>query len=292
MGEIELWRHADDLGATPRITEDILACWQAGWLDGFSIFANGEATERVREALRESALPARIRVHLNLSEGASSAPPSELPLLVDDRGRLALGFVDVWRRLHGSQRRRFIVQVRREWAAQIERVIALVGPRSVDGVDGHVHVHAFPALFQVAAELARAYGLGGIRIPREPLHVVPDPRANRIAIAQGNLVKHGVLRACSRHHRAVATRLGLSAPDAFVGVLYSGAMRPSSVRAGVAAAERAGARSVEILFHPGRASAEESGRWESLPSMAYYPTSEDRDRERDCLRALYGSGDD
>src|ERR1035437_1864546 len=143
-----------------------------GYLDGFSVMANGEAWQPTKEALvKEATRPARLIAHLNLSEGPSSATPSQVPLLVDDEGNLKHGFgslAALWLKGSDGLRQALLMQVEQEWRAQICRVSEMVAPRVVNGVDGHVHVHMLPFLFPIAARLAHEAGIPVIRVSREP----------------------------------------------------------------------------------------------------------------------------
>lgn len=275
--------HSDDLGATPSVTTRMLDCWQRGVLDGFSIMANGTAGGLVQSALQaEAARPAFVVAHLNLSEGPSTLPPTEVPLLVDARGELRHGYGSLLRLwLFGGRKTRAALchQVRCEWQAQIERVATLVAPRAIDGVDGHVHVHMLPFLFPIAAALAVEQGIASIRVTHEPLHCARGLwELLRPALAI-NLLKHVVLRVCARWAWPVVKATGLQAPQRVLGVLYSGQMTADAALAGLAAAQRAGVDSVEAIFHVGRAQENEVERWRGRPGIAAFNLDPQRDHE-------------
>src|SRR4051794_32334450 len=81
---LKIYLHTDDLAATESMSKGMLDRWMHGYLDGFSIMANGEAAQTCHDALaKASDRPARLIAHLNLTEGPSSAPPSDVPLLVN-----------------------------------------------------------------------------------------------------------------------------------------------------------------------------------------------------------------
>lgn len=279
--------HVDDLGATQSVSEDILECWEAGAVDGFSILANGDALSLVRDRLERSHGTqggTRIAAHLNLSEGKSLLPPHTVPLLVGPEGNLRHTFGSLlafWLRGPRSKRRELLGQIEQEWGAQVDMVKSLSG-RPVTAVDGHIHVHMLWFLFPIAVKLAVEKGIPEIRISREFIYVAGwrDLRARFFWI---NLVKNVVLRVMARRARRVASARGRKSFDALVGVLYTGHMTCRAAEAGIGAARRAGARTVEVLFHPGHAGADETGRWSHAPGIAAFAESPMRKGEREEL---------
>jgi predicted glycoside hydrolase/deacetylase ChbG (UPF0249 family) len=280
---LKVYLHTDDLAATESMSKGMLDRWMHGYLDGFSIMANGEALQMCRNVLMSTAeRPARLIAHLNLSEGPSSAPAAEVPLLVDEEGNLNHGFASMallWIRSSPEQRQALQMQVELEWRAQMRRIIEMAAPRSVNGVDGHLHIHMLPFLFPIAARLAQEFGIGSIRVTREPFHLEHGWRDLFRVPVLINLLKHMVLRTCSVSARKVVRRTGLQSLDYVVGVMYSGRMTAASAWAGIAAAQRDGAQSVEVLFHVGRASEQERSRWGRHHAIADFPCSEQRDHE-------------
>lgn len=270
--------HSDDMGATKHVTERMLASWREGTLSGFSVLANGAACDLMSAELRANAeRPARIACHLNLSEGPSAAPASSVPLLVDENGQLkhTFGSLIVARLRYGKT---FVQQVAIEWQAQIAKAAALVAPRKLAAVDGHMHIHMLPFLFPTAARLAREQGIPEIRISREPLFLAARRDAFTAAYAI-NLVKNLTLGACSALATRSARRENLASPDQLVGVLYTGDMRLNRALSGLKAAEKRNAKSVEVMFHVGRAAESEHGRWEGRDFIAKFYFAQERDAE-------------
>lgn len=254
--------------------------------------ANGDAVESMRAKLAACAeRPARVIVHLNLSEGPSTLPPHRVPLLVDGEGAFKYGFGSLgvaWLKGSAAFRRALIEQVESEWQAQIARVHDMVAPRSLEGVDGHVHLHMLPFLFPVAARLARRNGISGIRISREPFFLAGGLRDLLSPAILVNLFKHVVLRLCARRAHDIVRDAGLIASSFVIGVLYSGRMTAAAASAGLAAAQRCGARSVEIFFHVGRARDGERTRWGHRRGFIAFNCSPRRDREFAELAAFHG----
>ncbi|MFZ0677429.1 ChbG/HpnK family deacetylase [Candidatus Binatus sp.] len=270
--------HSDDMGATPQVTQRMLASWQAGVLSGFSVLANGAACDQMATVLAtESARPARIACHLNLSEGPSSAPAEFVPMLVDAEGNLRHTFgslIQTWI----ANRSALTRQVEIEWRAQIAALQQLIAPRGVAVVDGHMHVHMLPFLFPAAARITAEAGIPGIRITREPLFAA-DAKDLQKAFFAINLIKNSVLRVCSSLAIPAARRYGLVWPTQMIGILYTGHMNVAAALAGIDAARRKNAAEVEVVFHVGRAAEDERYRWKGRESMADFYCSPLRDSE-------------
>jgi chitin disaccharide deacetylase len=280
--------HSDDLGGTEAASADILDTWEAGGLDSFSILPNGAGLAFARDRLRRSGdRPARISVHLNLSEGRSISPPVDVPLLVGSDGALTLGFERLlltWLRSSKAGRAELARQVGEEWRAQVDVVKRTIEPRTIAALDSHRHVHMLPFLFPVAAAIALDEGIAGIRISRETAYVASPADLLR-PFFWANVVKHAALRVCAVFARSTARRSGLSAPDRLVGVLYTGHMTERRARAGIRAASRSSANETEVVFHVGRA--EPAGRPGEPFAGAFYTSSL---RTREGREAILLSG--
>lgn len=278
---MKLELHADDIGASAGINRNIIAAWEQGAIDGVSVLANGDALqEAARQINNRPDAPLRIVAHLNLSEGNPTAPPSEVPLLVNEEGKLFRGFLGLWLlwlRSNAAGKAALQRQAETEWRAQIDVIQRVLAPRRVQAVDGHIHVHMLPFLFEIAARLARESGIGEIRISKEIRHF-SFADTWRFGCA-ANLIKHQLLRVLSRPAERIASRYDLSSPSAVAGLLYSGRMSRTAIEAAAAAARRSGIDWLEVICHPGRASAEEESRWAGRPDLAGFYRSANRDLE-------------
>jgi hypothetical protein len=257
-----------------------LEAWRSGHLNGFSIIANGDATGMIPAGLADSAeLPVRLAVHFNLTEGYSSAPATEVPLLVDASGELRNTFGSLFvAALFSplSKRRELFRQITIECTAQIVAVRSLCGTRAITAIDGHNHIHMIPGIFAAVAQSARDAGIPEIRISSEPFYMEKPWRDWQRLFWWKNLIKHLLLRILSVKARLVAQRVGLRWPDAIIGVLYSGRMSAARALRGIKAAE--GATEIEIVFHIGRSHATEASRWRRS-AYAVFHLSEWRDIE-------------
>lgn len=277
--------HADDLGASAGINKNIIFAWKLGAIDGVSVLANGDALHEAAEQINSRPdLPLRVVAHLNLSEGRPTAQASEVPLLVNEDGKLFRGFLGLWLlwlKSDKAGRAALLNEVETEWRAQIDAIRRAVSPRNVQAVDGHIHVHMLPFLFEVAARLAREADISEIRISREIRHF--SFRDTWRPGCAANLIKHQLLRLLAGPAERTAGTYGLGSPNAVAGLLYSGRMSRSAIEAAVAAARRSGIEWLEVICHPGRASADEESRWAGRPELAGFYRSANRDLEYEAM---------
>jgi predicted glycoside hydrolase/deacetylase ChbG (UPF0249 family) len=139
---------ADDLGMTNGVTAGIVESMTRGVVATCAAMACVPGSlERVRDCA--AAIDGRIGMHLQLTDGEPCLGATAVPSLVDESGR----FPRSWKGVHDLA----VDDVRREWGAQMERLLDL-GLRP-SHIDTHHHVHRFPEAFRVYCELARKYDL-------------------------------------------------------------------------------------------------------------------------------------
>ena len=204
---------ADDLGADAGRNAGIFRAVASGSATSVSLLPNGPALE---DALREmrSFAPGRVSagVHFNLSEGKP---------LASGHGRLAGpgGF------FHGKAAAQRLLlhpggaalrrEIREELSAQMRRI--LESGIAIDHADGHQHIHVFPAVFEIAAELAAGQGIPGLRVPVEA-----PPVSRRDSLRPGAMEEAALFSrqaaAAGPHFRA----LGIRTADHFRGLYLKG----------------------------------------------------------------------
>ena len=166
--------HSDDANLTPHSTGQILEMWKGGFIEGFSVLANGESLAEIKDCLASAEnRPCRLSAHLNLSEGSPILSQDKISSLVSESGNLKLSFgrliIDwVLKPAHRLVRRE---QVKLEWTAQVKKLQSALAPRKVSCIDGHGHLHMLPFLFSVAAEVAKESSVPEIRISNEKFYV-------------------------------------------------------------------------------------------------------------------------
>lgn len=206
--------NADDFGRSPAINEAVLRAHREGILTTASLMVAGDAW---REAVDLARANPRLGVglHLTLVCGRAVLPPALVPGLVDARG----GFSD--RPVVAGFRYwavpRLQEQLRAELAAQFGRFheTGLL----LDHVNGHLHLHLHPVVFDLLCENAREWGLDRMRLTRDSLAI-----SRRIS--RGHWVyrlSHAALfGALSRRAAPVLARTGIRHTDAVYGLLQDG----------------------------------------------------------------------
>jgi hypothetical protein len=138
-----------------------------------------------------------------------------------------------------------------------------------------------PFLFPIAARLASEFAIPEIRISNEYYHF-----SFKESLWTGfpiNIVKHLILNVLAHSARKVTKIYNLKSPDTIFGVLYSGHMSYETACAALNVGRQRGLRWIEILFHPGRASEDETDRWSGQPAIGKFYKAPCRDVERDAL---------
>lgn len=226
---------ADDLGIDPRRDEGILLAHARGAITQASLMVRGPSAERAARAAAAAGLP--VGLHLDLTETPPCAPPSTIATLLDASGNK--------RGKHGlraaiEQGEIEPAHVAREAEAQLDAFAELMGSPAAH-VDGHQHAHTVPFLAEALAPVLAARGVLTTRIPEQREVHVADPIAARF---------YESVSADAARARSIYERHGVRSTEAFVGLDLMGSA--SSAERLRAAVERCrGARSVELMCHPG-----------------------------------------
>lgn len=155
--------NADDLGADQARNEGIFDAIRGGCITGVSLLANGPAFNDAVDRIR-SLGPTTISfgVHINLSEGNPIS--SDLHLLTGKNGEF-LGRKSTHGLLMNGTDPSLLREIAREMSAQIKTIIHAGVP--INHLDGHQHVHIFPAAVAAAVQMAREYRIPWVRMPEE-----------------------------------------------------------------------------------------------------------------------------
>lgn len=282
--------HADDYGLFPVQSRRILDCSIHGNLNGVSIMPNSShLTECVAELYRCSGDIA-VTVHLNLMEGKSLCPAEQIPMLTDGQGNLNCSFFALLLRSFLPGRRACKEQLKRELRAQIRRVRACAPENTPLRLDGHVHYHMIPVVFDAMMDVIREDGLQitYIRIPREYPSIYLRHIFRFQDFAPINLVKVLVLNLLSARAKwKYAGELGGLEQKLFLGVFLSGCMYDENVSLvlpdAVRLAEALGV-DMEILAHPGGVYEAQDIEQITSPEDRAFLTSRMRSRESSLFR--------
>jgi chitin disaccharide deacetylase len=257
--------NADDLGADEARNAGIFEAFRAGSVTSASILSNGPALGDVLHRMRSLGLgKVSFGVHINLSEGRPVS--SGLKLLIGPDG-LFRGKAITHELLMATHDTRLKQEIIREMAAQVT-VLLDAGVR-IHPLDGHQHVHVFPAAIAAAIEAAKEYGFPWVRIPEEP---PPQDSIDLLPAGLKEEARHFSETAGGARHRLKGT--GLRTTDHFRGLYLKGRLS-SSLMGDFLRGLPEGL--TELMVHPGRVP-----RFQSSTPFAAFSTS-DRERELETL---------
>lgn len=232
--------NADDLGADEARNAGIFEAIQAGSVTSTSILPNGTGLE---DALRRIRLLGRTKVsfgvHLNLSEGKPLS--SDLRLLTGPDG-FFLGKASTQRLLMHPEDNALHREVAREMSAQIQ--VLLGAGVQIHHLDGHQHIHIFPAAIVAAVEVAQEHRVPWMRIPEEspPRSSTDSPPPWLMEEAQRFSEAAGAAR-----KRLKGTGIRIS--DHFRGLYLKGRLSPSLLKDLL---HNLPEGLTELMVHPGR----------------------------------------
>jgi predicted glycoside hydrolase/deacetylase ChbG (UPF0249 family) len=152
--------NADDFGLTQGINAETIRCIEDGIVTSVSIMPTGFAFDEACALASRYVHRAGIGVHLTLDGMPSVSRAGDVATLIDKNQRFFSRAQIIARLLTGRSLRS---EVRREWAAQIEKVIDAGLP--IDHLDGHGHLHVLPPLVDIVVELAEKHHIRAVRMP-------------------------------------------------------------------------------------------------------------------------------
>lgn len=242
--------NADDFGLTEGVNRAICEAHARGIVTSASLLATGTAFCSAVEMAR--ALPQLgVGVHLNLTGGKPVADPASIRSLVNARGQLAYRPTSLVLKLTMGQVH--LEDIERELRAQIEKVRA-AGIRPTH-LDGHKHIHAFPAIGRTVLRLAHECGIAAVRAPDET-SVALTPLLWRNPGASSKIVSQRlvalVLGWFAGSYRREARGAQIAVPERFYGISETGFLDRERLREILLAL---GDGTSELMCHPGYADA-------------------------------------
>jgi hopanoid biosynthesis associated protein HpnK len=154
---------ADDFGLHPAVNQAVERGFREGVLRAASLMVTAPAVaDAVARAKRMRGLA--VGLHLVLADGQSALPPSQIPDLVDARGRFGDDM------LRAGFRFFFLPHVREQLAAEIRAQFEAFAATNLplDHVNAHKHFHLHPTVLSLILSIGRDYGLQAVRWPAEP----------------------------------------------------------------------------------------------------------------------------
>jgi len=176
--------NADDFGRSASINEAVIRAHREGILTTASLMVNEPAgAEAVQLAKANPSLG--VGLHLTLLMGQAALPPSQIPGLVSGRGEFSDAPAATGVRYFF--RRGLRAQLRAEIHEQFARFRAT--GLTLDHVNGHLHMHLHPVVFDILMKDAAELGITHLRLTREPFWMdVPLAQGNRLYRASHALI--------------------------------------------------------------------------------------------------------
>ena len=261
--------NADDLGADEARNRGIFEAIEAGVVTSVSLLVNGPALD---DALRRIRSMGSSRVsfglHLNLSEGRPLS--SDLRILAGPDGSF-LGKAATHQLLTQDGDTALRKEVSRELSAQI-KVLCDAGI-DIQHIDGHQHVHVFPAARRSVVQRAESHGIPWIRIPEEAFPT--DQRDEIPASLKEEALLFSKMARTARHE---LNGTGIRTTDHFRGLFLRGRLSLMTLEKALRALPSG---LTELMVHPGRIPV--------VPLRSPFSTFSNRDRERE-LEGLLNQG--
>lgn len=286
--------HADDYGLFPAQSQEILDCIQNGCLNGISVMPNSPHLSECMEMLRPYQKGLSIAVHLNFMEGHSVCAPEQVNLLTDSHGIFNVSFEKFLLISCLPNKREYQRQLCREISAQIHALIPYLEPDRALRIDGHVHYHMVPMIFDSLIQVIEEEKLNVeyIRIPREQCSIYWRIKGMAMRIKLINWLKVLILNVLAhRNRKKYGETLSKTEDKLFLGVALSGNMSYANVSAilpeAVKEADKRG-QAMEILAHPGGVYAPSDVAQLTNPSDIAFMTSNMRKKEKEMFCTLPG----
>lgn len=231
--------NADDFGRSHEINQAVIQAHREGILTSASLMTGGAAFEEaVRLAWQNPTLS--VGLHVAVVDAPAVLPLSQIPRLLDDAGRLPSN--PVWAGLRYALDGSVREELSRELAAQFARFAATGLPLS--HVDGHLHLHVHPTVFQLLLPLMIRYRARGFRLACAPPRAAwgRDPRE-----FASKAFSAAALAMLSRRCQRLLCGTGIAVTAQTYGFLRSGHMDEHYV---LNLIDHIDGMSAEIYFHP------------------------------------------
>jgi predicted glycoside hydrolase/deacetylase ChbG (UPF0249 family) len=232
--------NADDLGADEGRNRGIFEAVEKGSVTGVSILVNGPALEdALAEIRRLGETRVSCGIHLNLSEGEPLS--GGLRRLTGPEGKF-LGKVAAQRLLMRQGDAELEREVEKEVNEQIRRLHG--AGVTVSHLNGHQHVHVFPAVVRTAMKAAVDHCIRWIRIPDEES---PEGASGSGCATLDEEARLFSWLGCEA--RGLLDPEYLRAPDRFFGLSWKSGLTRARLEAMVRCLPEGLS---EVMVHPGR----------------------------------------
>lgn len=231
--------NADDFGMSEAVNEAIIRAHREGVLTSASLMVTGEAAAQAVRLAKENPQLA-VGLHLVAVMGRSVLPQAEIPTLVDEAQNFSNNPTAAGLKYFFSPQARR--EIRREIAAQFAKFHES-GLR-LSHVDGHLHLHVHPVIFNEALKQAIKYGARRMRVPQEERDLALGFDRSHRAQKTFFTIQFGGL---ARYMKSKLKAQDFTMPERVYGNLQSGRMNESYF---LYLLDHLNAATNEIYFHP------------------------------------------
>ena len=236
---IRLIVNADDFGISHGANRAIVRAHREGILASASLMVNGDAANNAVALAKENPSLA-VGLHLTLINGRSTLKPSEIIGVVDQRFQFDDRPVRTGLRYYFN--RDLHLCLKQEIDAQF-REFRTAG-LALDHLNGHLHFHLHPVVFEHIKQHHRTWGIGAMRLTREPLMI-------NLRLAAGHYfyrASHAfIFDKLSSGVAPALARRGIKHADLTFGLLQNGRMDEKYL---LRLIENLFPGTFEIFFHP------------------------------------------
>ncbi|HWD18798.1 MAG TPA: hopanoid biosynthesis-associated protein HpnK [Verrucomicrobiae bacterium] len=214
--------NADDFGRSASINEAVIRAHREGILTTASLMVNEADTDAAVELARQNP-GLGVGLHLALVCGRSALPQAQIPHLVDAQNQFSTAAPAAGLRyfLSGACR----AELRAEIKAQFARFHAT--GLTLDHVNGHLHLHLHPVVFDILAENAARWKIKFMRLTVDPLGLNARLAPGQWLYRLSHAAVFGALSARARPH---LRRLGIRSTERVFGLLQNARVDAPFVR--------------------------------------------------------------
>ncbi len=239
MSRPRLIVNGDDFGLSEEVNQAIILAFRNGILTTSSLMVAGPGFDHAVKLAKENRdLP--VGIHLVTVFGRSVLPPRKIPALVDAHGDFLTDPTRAGLKYFFCRAARR--QLKDELRAQFEKFLST--GLNLSHVDGHLHMHVHPVVFDAAVELAQEYGVRRMRLPDDDLRVVSEFDGRG---APGRAIHAFVFRMLCNRMRRILNRRGFVFAEKVFGNFMSGKMSEKYV---IHVLRHMDSATNEIYFHP------------------------------------------
>lgn len=236
--------NADDLGLTPGVNQAILHSAVARIVTSSTLMASGPALEDAVARLGSFPAGFSIGCHLSLVDGKPVSSPSQVPSLVNGGKEFRRSIAHF--AIAACNRKLEPREIEVEALAQFQSLLS--SGVKLSHFDAHKHAHMFPQVLEPALKAADRCGIRAVRNPFEPSRSLPLAILGRYPKLFKRYLQVKLLAGMRTKWRSIVRRFGFATPDGSLGVIVTGDLDRTLLRAMLEAMPEG---TWELVCHPG-----------------------------------------